>query len=261
MKTLTLKSPAKINLALDILGKDSSGYHIMQTVLHEVSILCDTLSFQKKSSNITVTWHGEQSAPPFTKNSIVRAAQLFFQHTKISGGVHISIEKNIPIGAGLGGGSSNAATTLKALNIIYETGLSHDVLRSLGAQIGMDVPFFIDGGTALGTHFGEIITQLPAAQLPQLSFLFSDISVSTKEAYATVDFSICGTKTADTDRLVGLIRKGEKIPFKLFHNDFAPVIRTMHPALFHTQTNLLTSRNIHFFWLTGASMSLFYFNV
>lgn len=256
---LTLKSPAKINLALDILGKDSSGYHIMQTVLHEVLILCDTLSFQKKFSDITVAWHGEQSAPPFTKNSIVRAAQLFFQHTKINGGVHISIEKKIPTGAGLGGGSSNAATTLKALNTIYETRLSHDVLRSIGAQIGMDVPFFIDGGTALGTHFGEIITQLPLARLPQPSFLFSDILVSTEKTYATADLSVCGTKTADTERLVELIRKGEKIPFKLFHNDFASVIRTMHPALFHTQTDRLTSLNIHSFGLTGASVSFFYF--
>lgn len=259
MNTLTLKSPAKINLALDILGKNSSGYHIIQTVLHEVSTLCDTLSFQKKPSDVTVEWRGIQPAPVFVKNSIVRAAQLFFKYTKISGGVHISIKKKIPIGAGLGGGSSNAATTLKALNTLYNTGLSHDILRSLATQIGMDVPFFIDGGTALATHFGEVITQLPPVQIPQPSFLFSDTAISTEKTYTAVDLSVCGIKTADTERLVAVIKKGEKIPFVLFHNDFETVVKHMHPMVFCTQIDKLKSNGIHSFWLTGASMSFFYF--
>lgn len=250
MNTITLSAPAKINLALDILAKDPSGYHEIETIFFAVPSLSDGITLEKKRDGIDVLWSGKIPAPNPAENLVFKAAQLFFKQTGIRGGVTIHIEKYIPVGAGFGGGSSDAAATLKGLNTLYNTHVSEDDLRFLAAQIGMDVPFFISGGTAHGTHFGEKVTQLPDAKMPVLDFVFSNIVVHTKDAYAAVDLALCGKRTHDTHLLLDLIRNGKPIPPALCHNDFVFAIQKLYPHAFIQRTST--------FWLTGASTTFVY---
>lgn len=262
MNTLIMNAPAKINLALDILGKDPSGYHFVQTVLQEVPFLSDTLTVTKTDTAITVEWQSDSiAAPAYAENLVVHAAQLFFEKTGVRGGAHIIIQKKIPDGAGLGGGSSDAAATLKALNTLYETNLSDDTLREWSAYLGVDVPFFIRGGTALATHFGEKITQLPNAKLPAFSFLFGKTPVKTSDAYAALDLSACSKKTGNTEKLMMMIHAGQPLTLNLFHNDFTDTIQKNYAVTYAALIKEVHAKDASTFWLTGASLSIVYFVV
>lgn len=218
-----ISAPAKINLCLDIIDKDKSGYHKIQTVFCEYKNISDELYFfaEKPNSNTSIVFDDENLAQ--------KAQRLVKESFNIDQEVFIQIDKKIPLASGLGGGSSNAAATLKALNKIWNLGLSSDKLRELGAQLGMDVPFFIDGGVALGTNFGEQITQLPA--LNGINFQVTAKSGnSTPAAFAALDLSKCGRNMDKTTALLDAIKSGdnEKILANL-HNDF----ETIFPAADH----------------------------
>lgn len=159
-KPLTLLSPAKLNLFLHILGRRPDGYHRLQT-LFQLLDWGDTLRFEVNESG-TVTLEGDALGIPAGDNLIVRAARLLQQGSL---GAHITLAKRIPAGGGLGGGSSNAATTLLALNHLWELGLSHPELMQLGRGLGADVPVFVGGRTAWAEGVGEILTpvDLPPA--------------------------------------------------------------------------------------------------
>jgi 4-diphosphocytidyl-2-C-methyl-D-erythritol kinase len=223
---LTLKSPAKVNLTLDILGyDDKNGHHFVQTIMHEVPELSDELRFELADELSLSCEHPD--LPTDETNTIIKAARLLQKHTKTSKGAHITLSKNIPLSSGLGGPSSNAATTLKALNQLWELNLSDWTLRNLAAQIGMDVPFFITGGCAIGMHYGEQLEHLPT--LDQFGFeieiIETGVAVSTANAYATLNLSQCGKRNRDTGRLVTLLKEKEKPTDPkeiegLLHNDF-----------------------------------------
>ena len=141
MNRLKLLSPAKVNLFLEVLGKRPDGYHEIETVMQTVS-LCDQLEFREIKTGIKVTSH-HPNLPDGPRNLIYQAAHLIKQRYQIRQGINIFIDKRIPIGAGLGGGSSNAATTLVGLNKLWKLGLPETELSCLAAQLGSDVPFFI----------------------------------------------------------------------------------------------------------------------
>lgn len=154
---ITIEAPAKINLTLEVLGKRPDGYHEIRSVVQAVS-LCDTLRFSS-SKNIEIRstlsgWSAEQSIVP-------KAADLIKAITGYAGGVVIDIEKRIPLMAGLGGDSSDAAVVLRGLNELWRLGLSREKLLELAPQLGSDVAFFLYGGTALMEGRGEKITPLP----------------------------------------------------------------------------------------------------
>jgi 4-diphosphocytidyl-2-C-methyl-D-erythritol kinase len=153
--------PAKVNLGLRILGKRPDGYHAIETIFQMLD-LCDWLTIDTHDEGTIRLICHPPTLPIDEKNLVVRAARALQQAGHVHGGANIVLEKHIPIAAGLGGGSSNAATTLLALNHLWELHLPPSTLHHLAAQLGSDVPFFLNGATALAKGRGEILSPLPS---------------------------------------------------------------------------------------------------
>ena len=181
MDSLKIKAAAKINLSLSVTGIREDGYHNIDTVMQSVS-LYDTL-FLSRADKITVEC-GEMSGE---KNIAYKAAKLFFEHTGKEGGAFIQIEKNIPDGAGLGGGSADAAAVLTGLDRIYNAGLSYETLVGLAVRLGADVPFMLMGGTARAKGIGEILEPLPALRDCFFIIAKNEKKPSTGEMYSALD--------------------------------------------------------------------------
>jgi 4-diphosphocytidyl-2-C-methyl-D-erythritol kinase len=180
MSICTFPSYGKINLGLLLLQKRSDGYHDIATVFQQID-LHDTLSIHPSSTfRLTVS---EPSLSVKENNLIYRAFKMIQNKLQNRDGVDIHLEKRIPVGGGLGGGSSNAAVTLMALNRIWGDKLSRKELMQLGGQIGSDVPFFLMGGTALGQGRGEILQPLSLSMDWWIVLVCPDISISTAWAY------------------------------------------------------------------------------
>ena len=139
---MKIKANAKINLSLKITGKREDGYHLIDTVMHSVSLF-DELEINKADS---INLRCDESDIPQEKNIAFKAASLFFERTRLQGGADIVLKKNIPFPAGLGGGSADAAAVLLALNKLYNANLSQEALCQMALKLGADVPFFINGG-------------------------------------------------------------------------------------------------------------------
>ena len=183
---ITIKAPAKINLALDTLYKRKDNYHEVEMVMTTVD-LADYITVTPLEKNEIVIKSNEFTMPLNEKNLAYQAAQLFKQHFNIDKGVEIYIKKRIPVAAGLAGGSSNAAATLKALKELWKVDCTIDELAELGAQLGSDVPFCVYVGTALATGRGEIIQPIPSPPKCWVILIKPRIGVSTKEIYEALD--------------------------------------------------------------------------
>ena len=161
-KPFTIKCPAKVNLSLDVIKKRTDGYHDLQMIMHSIRLF-DTLTltaYPSASNEITLSTN-LGFLPVDDKNLCAKAARIFLEETKLFAKVNIELKKRIPVGAGLGGGSSDAAGTLLALNPLMGEPLSKERLASLSKSVGADVPFFIYGGCMLAEGIGEILTPLP----------------------------------------------------------------------------------------------------
>lgn len=183
------KAYAKVNLSLDVIKRRKDGYHAVKMIMQTID-LYDTLTFEKKEEGIklvTDNYALNKEAESGKDNLIVKAAKAFFEHTGIRGGVEINLYKRIPLAAGMGGGSSDAAAALRALNSLYSAGLSADKLREIGVNIGADVPFCVEGGTCLCEGIGEALTKLPDLSLTDILICKPRIDVSTKAVYEAYD--------------------------------------------------------------------------
>ena len=185
METLKLNAYAKINLGLDVIGRLPNGYHEVKMIMQSVGI-CDELTFEKQPSGITVTTDSGE-LPTDENNLIYRAAKLLLDTCAVKEGVRIHLTKRIPIAAGMAGGSTDAAATLKAVNQLFRFGKTKEELMELGVKIGADVPYCILGGTALAEGIGERLTPLPPMPDCHLLVAKPDINVSTKYVYTTLD--------------------------------------------------------------------------
>ncbi len=205
MEELQLKAYAKINLGLDVVRRLENGYHEVKMVMQTVGIY-DVLSFTKTTGGIRVTTDSGE-LPTDGNNLIYRAAQLMCSQYHISQGICIHLQKRIPIAAGMAGGSTDAAATMKGMNELFGLSLSTEELRRLGVQIGADVPYCIMGGTALAEGIGERLTPLPPA--PQCTLLVAkpDINVSTQYVYQHLDAADI-SRHPDIDGMVEAIRTG-----------------------------------------------------
>jgi len=183
-------SPCKVNLLLYILGKRPDGYHELETVMHPVDV-CDRLEFSRQGSQISLSCN-IADLPVGPANLVYRAAAAFLERARISEGVKIHLDKRIPLAAGLGGGSGNAAATLLGLNALFGAPLATEVIHELAAALGSDIPFFLDPNPALATGRGEKITQLQPFKALQGCFfllLYPGFGVPTAWAYkALADF-------------------------------------------------------------------------
>lgn len=186
MDSLVLNAKAKINLYLDVMGKRADGYHLLETVMHTVS-LCDTVMLTKTDRNGIEISCSDPLIPCNEKNIAYKCAAAFFDKTGISsGGVSIDIIKRIPSQAGMGGGSADGAAVLTGLDRLFETGLSEGELISIGARIGADIPFCIKGGCGYCTGIGEIIEPLPAI-CGYVLIGKGQAGISTGEAFGKID--------------------------------------------------------------------------
>ena len=192
---LTLRSPAKLNLFLHIVGRRSDGYHLLQSVFQLID-WCDTLSLKQIPENEVRRINPIPGVPP-ESDLVVRAAQLLKEFCQIERGVEIDLKKEIPMGAGLGGGSSDAASTLIGLNALWNLQLSKDTLAHLGLKLGADVPFFIFGKNAFVEGVGEQIQEIaletqdflvlfPNQGIPTVS-IFHDSELTRDHAPITID--------------------------------------------------------------------------
>jgi len=182
--TLEKQSHGKVNLLLNILGKRADGFHELETLIHPIRVF-DTLSFSLGVEGIQLTCN-EPSLPTDARNLVCGAAALFLEAAKIKDGVRLRLEKRIPLAAGLGGGSGNAATTLVGLNELFGQPLSPSQLAILAASLGSDVPFFLQNRPALATGRGENIQPLaPFPCLQQAAFLLvhPGFGIATAWAY------------------------------------------------------------------------------
>jgi 4-diphosphocytidyl-2-C-methyl-D-erythritol kinase len=249
VKALRLKSPAKVNLRLEILRTREDGYHELRTVLQKIS-LSDTLSVSlEKRKGISITTD-HPDLPLGKTNLVYRAAQMILRKSEYKGGVHIDLSKKIPLGAGLGGGSSNAATTLKALNQILEIGLPTKELMKMGFGIGADVPFFLLEGAAVATGIGE---RLKKIELSDLWFILinPNFEVSTRWAYQ--NFVL--TKRHFHFNLQGFVKTPEGISCLLW-NDLEAVVSQKFPQIQGMKKMLLSAGALGAL-MTGSGPTVF----
>ncbi|MBA4149175.1 MAG: 4-(cytidine 5'-diphospho)-2-C-methyl-D-erythritol kinase [Verrucomicrobia bacterium] len=181
---LEKKSPCKVNLLLNILGKRADGFHELETVMHPAP-LYDRLVFEKGSEGVQLTC-SDSSLPVDSRNLVWRAAENFLRAAQISDGVQIYLEKKIPVAAGLGGGSGNAATTLLGLNELFANPLSSAQMNEIAAALGSDIPFFMQNKPALGIGRGEQVRSLdffPALNGVYILLVHPGFGISTAWAY------------------------------------------------------------------------------
>jgi 4-diphosphocytidyl-2-C-methyl-D-erythritol kinase len=182
MKPMQALAPAKINLSLKIVARREDGFHEIETVIAPIS-LCDELQIEKQPRWIDFTCD-DASIPRGDGNLVVRAAKTFLQTTQTKGGISIDLHKKIPHGAGLGGGSSDAAATLLALNRLFDTKLPREALANMAGTIGSDVPFFIFQSAAMCKGRGELVTPKPLHQGLSILLLKPEFGVSSAWAYS-----------------------------------------------------------------------------
>ncbi|MSQ40280.1 MAG: 4-(cytidine 5'-diphospho)-2-C-methyl-D-erythritol kinase [Dehalococcoidia bacterium] len=222
---------AKVNLTLEVLGERTDGYHDVATVLQPVD-LSDTLTFEPALSLSL-----ECSLPelPMEANLVYRAARLLQEETGQKAGARIRLEKGIPVAAGLGGGSSDAAATLRGLNQLWGLGLEASQLHELAARLGSDVPFFLYGGTALVEGRGERLTPLPTPQGDLgVVLLHPPITLANKTAalYRALPHNAY-TRGEATGALAHCLRDGKPLKAEALFNAFAAVAFTSFPCLEH----------------------------
>lgn len=202
MEPLIIDAYGKINLALDVLYKRSDGYHEINTVMQQIS-LKDRLIFKELDKGIEIESRGLK-VPLDGSNLVCKAWEHLKAISGIDKGIHITIEKNIPIAAGLAGGSTDAAATLKALNQLWNLNLSKERLMEIGVKIGADVPFCLLGGTALAEGIGEVLTPLDSFQGVHILLGNPGIGVSTEYAYGKLDLK--NKDPHDLNRLLACIK-------------------------------------------------------
>ena len=221
MPSISLPAPAKINLFLHITGQRDNGYHDLQSVFHFLA-LHDTLNIETRSDgeiHLLTAFEGV----PAKDNLIVKAAKKLQEQTDCKMGCNISIIKRLPMGGGIGGGSSNAATTLIALNQLWQTQLSRDELKTLGLTLGADVPIFIHGHTAWAEGIGEHLCDINVKEQHYV-LAIPDCHVSTAEIFSHIQL----TRDSKVLRMAAFLEQGNS---SLFRNDCENLVRKLYPEV------------------------------
>ena len=187
MNSITLKSRAKINLSIDVLGKRQDGYHLVEMIMQTID-LYDLIEINEKDNDQITIKSTSDEIPLDCNNLVYKAANLIKKTFNINKGVEIHIKKNIPVAAGMAGGSSNAAAVLVGLNKLWNLNLSNQQLEKIGLKLGADVPFCINGGAVLALGIGEELTPIKGLTKDVCILVCKpDLFVSTKEVYECID--------------------------------------------------------------------------
>ena len=223
------RSYAKINLTLDILGKREDGYHLLETIMQTIN-LSDIIIVDKCEQGIKVSTN-KKFLPVNNKNIAYKACEEFFLATKINGGAKIFIHKNIPVAAGLAGGSGNAAAVLLAMNKLYSNPLTDEELCEIGVKIGADVPYCMIGKTQLAKGIGEILTPLTPMKKCYVLLVTPPISVSTAKIYTDYD-SVEKTIFPNTKAMCEAIENNDYYSIcKNLSNTLESVTINQHPVI------------------------------
>lgn len=247
--THTEKAYAKINLTLDVTAKRADGYHALRTLMQTVS-LCDTLTVTRTEGGYTLDTGGVLDVGE--SNLVTRAMRCYFEASQKPFGVAVRLEKNIPMQAGLGGGSADAAAMLRALNALDGNRFPTDELCRMAARIGADVPFCVVGGTCLCSGIGEVIEPLTGDFHAYVVVAMRGEGVSTPAAFAALDarygnFAVCrGEAIRNESELRCAMREGGQTALvPLLYNRFESVIEPIRPDVAALKRSLLTSGALH----------------
>jgi len=248
MQAMQVFAPAKINLSLKILSRRGDGFHEIETLIAPVS-LCDEIKIEKRDSGKGVQFYCDDPLVPMgDDNLVVRATNSFFTATKLTPAVSIDLKKKIPHGAGLGGGSSDAAATLLALNRLFKTNLTREELAKLGSTIGSDVPFFIFESATTCRGRGELVTpvRLPA----QLSILLlkPDFVVATAWAYS---------RWHDSREIPGVTYSAQEFAGQTFVNDLERPVFEKFVFLAQLKMWLLEQPEVGAALMSGSGSTIF----
>ncbi|GAA0177775.1 4-(cytidine 5'-diphospho)-2-C-methyl-D-erythritol kinase [Clostridium sediminicola] len=203
---MKIKAYAKINLSLDVVGKREDGYHLLRMIMQSID-LHDEIIIEEIDRGIVID-SDKAYIPKDKRNLAYKAAEIFINKYNIKKGVKIFINKNIPVAAGMAGGSTDAAAVLKAMAEMFEVDTTESQLMELGLQIGADIPFCIKGGTALCEGIGEVITPLKPFKDHIIVVVKPNFGLSTKEVYKSLDINKIH-RHPKTDELIQAIEKND----------------------------------------------------
>ena len=251
MNSITLNAYAKINLFLEVCEKRADGYHNIDSIMQTVS-LCDVVTIEKNDS-IILSYTAY--LPNDKSNLAYKAAEQFFEYFNIDGGCKIHIKKNIPISAGLAGGSTDAAAVLKGLNAIYDINASVDTLCSLGSKLGADIPFCIRGGTAVTKGIGDIMRECNS--LPDCYIVISKLGegVSTPFAYGEID-KLNRVNFRNSDEIISALGDNLNKVCACMYNIFETVVCPIRPMV-DEQKKVMVSNNALYTMMSGSGPSVF----
>ena len=246
MRAVKEKAYAKVNLHLECLGRREDGYHDIKSVMCSLSLADEVtvtlLNTDRRSVRVYIS--GNTRLPTDGRNLVVMAAELFMKKMAISADIIIKLDKHIPVAAGLGGGSSDAAATLRALNRLFGRPCTERMLLSMAAELGSDVPFCLLGGTALCEGRGELVKRLNASISLHAVIAASDEHISTPAAYSALDAaysdfdgSVPHTADGELSALMSYL-DGGSAPFTLY-NVFEPIILAECPGASHVKQRLI----------------------
>lgn len=237
MESIRLRAHAKINLTLDVVGKRPDGYHDVEMIMQSVG-LWDEIILRETDRGIELD-SNLKNLPRGSRNIAWRAVELIRTEFGISRGVNIFIRKNIPIAAGLGGGSADCAGVLLGLNRLWNLNIDDEALRLLGKSLGADVPFCLTGGTALAQGIGEILTPIASRADIWLVIIRPNIWVSTKEIYGRLDLNSIG-KRPDNEAMIKHLGAGRITGIaENLVNVLEGVTIPMHPQIARIKSQLM----------------------
>ncbi len=251
---MTLQAYAKINIGLHILGKRSDGYHDLETIFHEINLF-DEIDLEPHKS---LEMNADSILVPVDESNLcLKAASILQKERKIKEGVMIQLRKKIPIGAGLGGGSSDAAAVLRGLNELWKLKLSNQQLRTIAGEIGSDVPFFIEGGNAYASGRGEILDHFSLDIPFWIAVVTPLIHISTTWAYSHLKLQRDGKDSELQSKITKYISNPKKI-LSLVQNDFEQTTISIYPEIGQLKEKLKEMGAV-FSLMSGSGSSVFGF--
>ncbi|MCR5635964.1 MAG: 4-(cytidine 5'-diphospho)-2-C-methyl-D-erythritol kinase [Clostridiales bacterium] len=253
-KTVTVSAPAKINLTLNIGRLREDNYHEVNMIMQAIS-LCDTITISKNAGKKINIFCDTKGVPLDRGNLVYKAAAAYFKASKAEPeGLDIHIDKNIPVQAGLAGGSTDCAAALLGMNALYDNLLTKDELKDIGGALGADVPFCFDGGTALATGKGTDIVHV--SDMPEcfIVLIKPDLNVSTKEAYQRADERTVFKENASVPMLKALNNGSYAEVSRLLYNDFSDILNIKEVKEIITLLNSLAADGA---CMSGSGPSVF----
>jgi 4-diphosphocytidyl-2-C-methyl-D-erythritol kinase len=245
---MQLYPPAKINLSFEIKSRREDGFHEIETLMAPIS-LSDRLTIERQADTHVVEFSCDDSSlPKGDDNLVVRAARLFLKTAQVEGGLRVTLEKKIPHGAGLGGGSSDAASTLLGLNEVFAARLERKILMELAAEIGSDVPFFIASSAAICRGRGELVTPTKLAKPLTLLLLKPEFGVPTPWAYG---------RWKDSQELPGVQYEPQEFSGVRFVNDLERPVFEKFILLAHLKTWLREQAEVGAALMSGSGSTIF----